>query len=1711
MSENPQNTPPEAPTVPFREKRKRAVLRRIGRIIGRTLGIFLAAFVALALVLQLPPVQRWGVKKIAGFLSSELKTTVSITDFSLDFLDEISIGNLYIGNQNAPQDTLVSVGRLRIDVNYLDLFWNIYQLDAIRLENTTVRLKRGVGQAEDNIQFIAHYFDPPKPPSAAPIKQADFRFGQIHIVNLDFSQTDSVEGRSLEVQLKAADLRMNIMNLPKQILDLSQIKVFNPQVKIVEWRGVPLDFTPPPPLKQTLTEAVADLRYTPQYILKKQKEKPFQLLVGAISIENGTFSLDKNQKPRRWADTLLDLEHLKAFDANVYIHNFMFTKEEFTGVVDGISCRESTGFVLTKLTVGDAKVAPHETDLYDLRIETPYSAIGDTFIMRYPKGFQAFNTFEKEVEMEGHIHGSKIRIGDIMKFAPDLESNPFFVKNRNANARIEAFATGTISRLKFNPFDIQLGNGFAAKGTFGSRDLDNKNATVLNLKLDNLQTSMPALRQLIPDFKPPATFDKLGNISFQGRFDGFTSSFATDGRLQSALGNATMNLQLDPTTDTASAFYSGKLGLENFNLGAFTDNKDLGKVSLETTILRGRGITLDKLNLDLSATVSSFGFKNYDYQNLKLLGIVSKKQFKGQFDSRDPNVDFSFDGTLDFASATPIYRFTSDIRRFDLFKTNLIKDDLAVSGKLTLDLAGDKLSNIVGVIDGRNLLIIKDKTEKYALDSLVFKSVENIRTRENTEGGLTLESAQLNFNKPTFNKTDFDTNDFKNLQNSKTVTLQTDLLTAEINGIFALDEIPAAFKSLFAKYHPRLAADLNFATEQTVFNKDAPLSILTQNLEKNALQLATINEEVRNTAFAQRFDLKINVLNSKNWTFLFDKKLDTLRNIAIEAHFDNLTDQYSWLVNTLETHHYDGHKIVEFRTSGTAKAENISWTLQTYNLTLKSGQDFKDIFFENLVVGDTIQLGLTSKNFSEAMHLKTVELNVILQRQDSSYRLSFGSSLSSRLEVDGDFWEIDRDNFILLGKNRLEIKNFEAHNEKGNRDIVLNSQGLRGLLAQFYNFDISFVNQYVNDPRFVFGGKYRIYAAVEDVFKMENFGVSVLIDSFILTGQDRGALLIEANGADLRQPITTHLSLKDDTSSAEIVGLYYPSLFEKHEANSLDATINLNSFPLKTLKLLITEGASGFSGRVDGNVRVNGPLSKLNTNGSLRIRDAEIGIDYLKIPIFIHDETVRITNNEFNATGAKVYDKLGNLATLEGGLTHNRFLDFGLNVHIKSKNFLFLNTTRDDNPLYYGYGIGSGDIHFTGDFEKTDLKIVATAGKGTKITFPFSKDQTANDVGFVVFKTKNQTNTEGASDEKIRDLKGISFDMELSMRPEAEVNLIFDEVAGDNIKSNGTGNIHIVIPRGEGLGMNGEYRIERGDYLFTLAGVISKNFVIRQGGFVRWNGNPLDATIDIDAQYKNLSTAPYNFVAEYVENDDQTKQESRKPTPVILSLKLNGALQHPDIEFDMAFPSLQGALKSYAESKLRLLKQDENELNRQVFGLIVVGGFLPSNLGNSQIVSSVTNTATETVSNLLSSILNKVISEYVTGLDVEVGVSVYQFDKTGALAGSGSGQQFRLRGTYALDDRTTLSGGVGVESGEYVQSNLGSSAFLGGDFIVDYAFSDDRRLKLRLSYTRDQVFEGRRDKPAAGIRFRQEFDSFDELLRSLRLKKAEKKLPESQF
>ncbi|MCB0662874.1 MAG: translocation/assembly module TamB domain-containing protein, partial [Saprospiraceae bacterium] len=203
---------------------------------------------------------------------------------------------------------------------------------------------------------------------------------------------------------------------------------------------------------------------------------------------------------------------------------------------------------------------------------------------------------------------------------------------------------------------------------------------------------------------------------------------------------------------------------------------------------------------------------------------------------------------------------------------------------------------------------------------------------------------------------------------------------------------------------------------------------------------------------------------------------------------------------------------------------------------------------------------------------------------------------------------------------------------------------------------------------------------------------------------------------------------------------------------------------------------------------------------------------------------------------------------------------------------------------------------------------------------------------------------------------------------------------------------------------------------------------------------------------------------------------------------------------------LQGSLKNYAQSKLRILKQDQNELNRQVFGLIVAGQFLnPTNNVNGADVTI--NTVTELLSNQLSLYFSDLLSNLVTdvkflsGIDLNIGYTSYQnvdLATAGDESFGVSGQELQLYfQPYFFNDRLSVSVGTifNLDENSPLGTSVNQGSLTSGDFTIEYALTADRRLKIKAYASQETVIgNGTRTRYGAGLSYRNEFDNFKELI-----------------
>ncbi|MBL7884221.1 MAG: translocation/assembly module TamB domain-containing protein [Bacteroidia bacterium] len=361
----------------------------------------------------------------------------------------------------------------------------------------------------------------------------------------------------------------------------------------------------------------------------------------------------------------------------------------------------------------------------------------------------------------------------------------------------------------------------------------------------------------------------------------------------------------------------------------------------------------------------------------------------------------------------------------------------------------------------------------------------------------------------------------------------------------------------------------------------------------------------------------------------------------------------------------------------------------------------------------------------------------------------------------------------------------------------------------------------------------------------------------------------------------------------------------------------------------------------------------------------------------------------------------------------------------------------------------------------------------TKIFIPLSKTSEVSDNSFITFVKKDTVKTN--KNYEI-NLNGIRLNFDLEVTPDAEVQLVFDQKVGDVIKAKGTGIIKLNISSTGDFKMFGNYEIENGDYLFTLQNLINKKFDIENGSTIKWNGIPYKADLNINAIYKARAS-----LKPFFPNDSSGIYKKRYP--VDLKLSMTNDLLSPDINFDLALPTVDAGTRQQVMGYLNT----ETEMNRQVFSLLILNSFITPPQFNTGAGLDVANAAEantfEILSNQLSNMLSKISKDFDIGINYRPGDAITKDELGVALS------------TQLFNDKLTIDGNVGVNNNN-TNSNQNTNNIV-GDVIIDYKLTDDGKVRIKAfnkaNDNNNQFFTSGQYTQGIGVFYREEFDTIGEL------------------
>lgn len=1572
--------------------------------------LFLLVFYAL---LRIPAIQNYLKEKIIDAIEVRTGAKVTYDHLVVSIWSGITMENLTL--QDEKLDSIIRLEKIGLSLrkNLFFLFNNELDISKLRLEGLRLDIVTRYMENESNLdRFLKKLLNQGKD---GPKKEFFLSVGEVFLKDIYIRILNENKGVAQYIGLNSGLVELEKVDLMCNSFLINQLYLNQPVYQKTVFSEV--CYKPGHELTVKSDEPV-----------EKDDWFPFSFYIDKINIENGRYGMFDELQP---VDTkflqLMDYRHFKLDDINVNFSKVELKEDDtFFALCESVSFKNDRGFELKNFSIDTIDINKEGAILKNVTLETKETLLESNIKFNF-YGYEAFRNIKEEVTFSVDISPSAISMKDLSHFLKALIVSPVTQGINDKTINLSGRYYGNFTGINGRDVNIDMDRYLSLTGSFSTKNLDDYNNTLLNVRLDNFNTSMNNVKKLFPTFNIPKNFYKLGNISFSGRYDGYIEDFVAYGNLNTDLGNVNLDMRLDLTPGIQKAQYSGELNVNGFNLKKWTDNDQFGLVYFTSKVKKGQGLTLATLKSDLSAVVTSLTFKDYVYKNFSLNGVFEKNNFKGFFEIHDPNIDLKFDGNAEFIDNQAFLNFTSKIKNLDLYALNLNKKPLSFSADLEINASGSNINDVLGEIDVQNVRILSHDTT-FIVEEM------HLSSKNMVTGG-------------------------------KELKIWSELGHFHLSGLYDLTQVGPLVTSIIKKNYP----------------------ILTKNWKAKEA----------NPNIVQKMDFDINLNHSKHFLTLAGLKNVSFSKLELKGKIDSEKNEFSLASGIpLIQINRDSVQNIQLLVNSYKNSGNILLHADKANI---SKRKLGSIDFQANSLGDSILFEISGNEILKGMKPLDIQGRMTPFENGFAFQL-----LAEKLHFFGKDWKFLQDNSLAITNEKLVIRNFELTD--GFRTIGIENYKKKGLIAFMDNFDIDVVNDILKDKRFVLSGLSKVQIDVEDIFaKEKEIYASVRVPNFYINKDAYGSIDISADVNKTGQA-DIDLTIGEFVSGNVLVDT---------KNKTIQGKAKLREAPLRILEYILNKGVANTSGTVDAIVDISGGFKDFILDGKGKVNNGQTKIVYTGVTYFFDQQSFVITEKKIDFTGALIRDSKNNVATITGGLTHNRFRTFGVNTVIAGDNVIGLQTTKADNPDYYGYAIGKLRASFNGGFDKVDMVIDAVTNQGTQLNIPVGNSGTKSNSNVIRFEKRNM---KGDSVVNIANklLKGIDLEMNLTLTPDAQVSIIFNEDKGDIIKGQGRGNMQIFIKRTGGFDIFGDYQIESGNYLFTVAQLpVAKPFVVYRGGLIRWTGDPVNASLDIKAVYKSR-TSLQPFIEEYLGFASETlvnQASQRQDVDVILNL--GGTLFRPEVTFNLAFPNLVGDLATLADSKMRILQNNELELNSQVFGLIMFNNFLPSNrvsdvIGSGGIQSIGINTLSEFLSSQLSlyitNLINLALVEngLLAGVDFEIGLR----SNTGVVSNLSNSNvwpdeiEFRLKNRFKfLDERITLNMG-----GNYIFENQGLTYNqMLPDFSLELVLTENRKLKARVYGRQELIVQNTLSpKVGLGLTYRTEFGtltSFEESLKSA-IKKA---------
>ena len=824
-------------------------------------------------------------------------------------------------------------------------------------------------------------------------------------------------------------------------------------------------------------------------------------------------------------------------------------------------------------------------------------------------------------------------------------------------------------------------------------------------------------------------------------------------------------------------------------------------------------------------------------------------------------------------------------------------------------------------------------------------------------------------------------------------------------------------------------------------------------------------------------DYTIDIKNADRLLAIFYPDIQVVRNLKVSGNFNTGTNSFNTRIR------------VDQFSYNSILLDTLLVEARTVNNTLE--------FFTKLnssTVGDNVKLPVLRTEGSFAQN--KLSYNLKFGKDTDSNRINLNGEvafrdslmafnvLPSEIYAQGEKWDILANNSLQYVNNNIVAQNFTL--SSGNKVISLSSVPdatyTTILKLNIRNIPIGdLAEQYVLPGESVSGTLDATYS-IGDILGKPSFLGGAEIKSLTLNNVLLGNLKVNTSMIQPSNRLKFNSTLIGDNGFT--TDGFYVFGKEEGDEDSIILQADLRKTQLMIVEPFLRGILSDMDGVIYGSLNIKGPVSRPQMEGNLSVKEGGMTVDYMGTHYYFDQIDINVEKNKILVPETTITDKLNNTGKLKGEITYSNFDAWNFReLSLKSDKLVLMETNAKQNPDFFGYAIGKVDFNITGKLDALKLSVITTPHSGTVVNLPTYGSGNVKKHDFIRFVDRQNTTTIIPPDEL--NLAVVDVDLLLNATPDAEIKLLINSEGTEFLTAKGFGALNIKANSLGEIKMTGLYRITEGSYDLSFQGLFPRPFAVIPGSTIEFSGNPYTAQLDLTAKY----------VASKVKVSALTATETAEETNVNVLINITGALESPQIEFDLEIPEAQGSASNNSEFQRRIqeVRADKNELNKQVFGLLITNSFLPQDLTTFNAVGTTTsNTINDFVSSQLTTYFQNILNDFLknTAIDID-----YDDLQTGSYNYSTeAGSQIGINIEQEINNNILIK--IGTTYYDFAGANQGSASSLAGDFEIEYLITPDGRVRVkafRLSEY-DAIIAKNDVKTGVGVYYTKDFDKFKELL-----------------